>query len=250
MPVDPRIQRAKVAIRRARLYTWCNRLVRWLPNLFCVFVALFVLAMWIAAKQSEYYGTILAIPTAAAVLLSGIAYPCSLTLRDRLDRGIKLWRLVCSSYFGLRPAFQSHWDCLPIFSTTLRMFAFRGVVGDKLSFPPEYHFSMRCAIILISCNSSPTTSAKSTKSAVATACAGSNYLAQRPATRLIPAQRRGIPRRVRTTRRWRTRRRLLRIERLVGLAPRPSGRCGDDRAIRNRYFLEAIEPTRALLYAA
>ena len=92
MPVDHRIQRAKTAIRKARLYTWCNRLVRWLPSVFCISVTLFLAAVWIAAKRSEYYGTILAIPTAAIVLFSGLAYPWSLALRDMLDRGQWPWR--------------------------------------------------------------------------------------------------------------------------------------------------------------
>jgi hypothetical protein len=92
MPVDPRIQRAKDAIRRARLYTWCNRLTRWLPSVFCVFVTLFVIAVWIGATKSEYYGAILAIPTAAAVLVSGITYPFSLSVRDMLNRGQKPWQ--------------------------------------------------------------------------------------------------------------------------------------------------------------
>jgi hypothetical protein len=62
-------------------------------------VALFILATWTAEKHSEYYGTILAIPTASAVLISGIAYPCLLTVRDMLDRGqfprrFSLWQLL------------------------------------------------------------------------------------------------------------------------------------------------------------
>src|SRR5262245_35290938 len=92
MLVDPRIARAKAAIRRARLYTWCNRLIRWLPNIYCAFVLLFLAGVWVAVKRSEYYGSILALPTAAAGLLSGLAYPCSLILRDSLDRGGKFWR--------------------------------------------------------------------------------------------------------------------------------------------------------------
>ena len=72
MPVDPRTIRAKAAIRRARLYTWSNRLVRWLPNVFVAAVLLFVTAIWIAVKKSEFYGTIFAIPTAAIGLLAGI----------------------------------------------------------------------------------------------------------------------------------------------------------------------------------
>ena len=66
---------------------------------FAFALTMFLVAAWIAAKQNEYYGTILAIPTAAAVLLSGIAYPCTLTVRDMLDRGqlprrFSLWQLL------------------------------------------------------------------------------------------------------------------------------------------------------------
>jgi hypothetical protein len=92
MSVDPRLQRAKAAIRKARLHTWSNRLVRWSLPTFCLSVPLFLFAAWIAAKQSEFYGTILAIPTAAAVLLSGIAFPGSLAVRDMLVRGQLPWR--------------------------------------------------------------------------------------------------------------------------------------------------------------
>ncbi len=101
MPVDPRTLRARAAIRRARLYTWSNRLVRWLPNVFVTAVLLFVTAMWIAAAKSEFYGTILAIPTAAIVLLTGVAYPWSLALRDWVDRGQPPLRFRLSHLFWL-----------------------------------------------------------------------------------------------------------------------------------------------------
>lgn len=92
MQIDPRVQRARAAIRRARLHTWSSRLIRWLPHMFWVSVVLFFTAALALVHYNEYYGSLLAIPVAAVILLSGVGYPLALLVREVNDRGLKLWR--------------------------------------------------------------------------------------------------------------------------------------------------------------
>jgi hypothetical protein len=101
MPIDPRTQRARAAIRRARLYARCNRLIRLLPHVFWVSVLLFFMELFVVADRSEYFGAVLAMPTAAVILLSGLAYPISLLLREMLDRGQRPWRFSLRYLLGV-----------------------------------------------------------------------------------------------------------------------------------------------------
>jgi hypothetical protein len=73
--------------RNLQLAHRCNRIAKWLLISFFIAVPLFLTGAWIGAKHSEFYGTLLAVPAAVVVLLSGLAYPWPLMFRELFASG-------------------------------------------------------------------------------------------------------------------------------------------------------------------
>jgi hypothetical protein len=78
--------------RKIRLLKACRHFARWSLATFCICVPLFIAAAFIGATRNEYLGTLLAIPAAALIFLSAVAYPSAIALRDVLAYGYKPWR--------------------------------------------------------------------------------------------------------------------------------------------------------------
>ena len=90
MPHDPRLIRAKAAIRRARAYNLSQRINRvafWSAVTFFVCVPLFILGVYITVRKSEFYGSLILYPAMVLGFLSGLAYPNLLVLRNTLATG-------------------------------------------------------------------------------------------------------------------------------------------------------------------